>query len=140
MLRILVWSGASAFSMMTFCMSRSSRVTRGPKRTRAVFGDEANSSGCVETYLTSAWREATQYPSSPKGCCECGVAHHHSREVRRSSANSSNGIRSSYRSGSVKSRSSGIAGVVGTDMRAPPLPRVLTGCQMSVEGHGNNVF
>ncbi|CAM5596382.1 hypothetical protein SGRI78S_07136 [Streptomyces griseus subsp. griseus] len=52
--RTRVCSGGSMFSMISFWTSIWSRLIVSLKRMTAVLVFEENSSGCVETYLTSA--------------------------------------------------------------------------------------
>lgn len=94
-------------SMISFWTSIWSRVMCSLKRMTAVFSFEENSSGWVETYLTSAWRVTAQYPSSAKPVTPGGWGHHQTGAVCRSRVNSGKGMRSRSRSGSVASNPSG---------------------------------
>ncbi len=58
--RTRVCSGGSMFSMISFWTSIWSRLIDSLKRMTAVLVWDENSSGCVETYLTSACRVTTQ--------------------------------------------------------------------------------
>lgn len=58
--RTRVCSGGSMLSMISRWTSIWSRVMFWLKRMTAVLVVEENNSGCVETYLTSAWRVTTQ--------------------------------------------------------------------------------
>lgn len=94
-------------SMISFWTSIWSRVMCSLKRMTAVFSFEENNSGCVETYLTSAWRVTAQYPPSAKPVMPGGWGHHQTGAVCRSWVNSGKGTRSRSRSGSVASNPSG---------------------------------
>ncbi|CAO0835030.1 hypothetical protein SMICM17S_05424 [Streptomyces microflavus] len=105
--RTRVCSGGSMLSMMSFWTSIWSRLIVSLKRMTAVLVFEENNSGCVETYLTSAWRVTAQYPESPKPEMLVGWVHHQTGAVCRIRANSGCGTRACRRSGSVKSNPSG---------------------------------
>lgn len=58
--RTRVCSGGSMLSMISRWASIASRLIDWLKRITAVLVCEEKSSGCVETYLTSAWRVTAQ--------------------------------------------------------------------------------
>lgn len=58
--RTRVCSGGSMLSMISRCISIVSRGMCSWKRMTAVLRNEENNSGCVDTYLTSAWRVTAQ--------------------------------------------------------------------------------
>ncbi len=91
--RSLVCCGGSMLSMMSRCSPSDSSVTPCAWRMIAVFSSLEYTSLLRETSSTSACLVTTQYPSSSKPEAPRGCAFHHTGIVRRSSANSSVGIR-----------------------------------------------